>query len=63
MIERLAEGVQCCKTGEGRYNKGKFQEDSRQNAKLEVTRSRLSPGVLMKEFQQFAWVRLVGWGK
>ena len=38
------------KTGEGRCNQGKFEEDSWQNAKLEVTRSRLSPGVLVKEF-------------
>ena len=50
MVERLAEWSQCYKTGEGRYNQGKFEEDSRLNAKLEVTRPRLSPGVLVKEF-------------
>ena len=50
MVERLAELSQCYKTGEGRYNQGKFGEDSWQNVKLEVTRSRLSPEVLVKEF-------------
>ena len=28
MVERLTEWSQCCKTGEGRYNQGKFEEDS-----------------------------------
>ena len=29
MVERIAEWIQCYKTGEGRYNQGKFEEDSR----------------------------------
>ena len=28
MVERLAEWNQCCKIQEGRYNQGKFEEDS-----------------------------------
>ena len=28
MVERFAEAGQCYKTGESRYNQGKFDEDS-----------------------------------
>ena len=35
---------------DGRYNRAKFEKDSWQNAKLRVTRSRLSPGALDEEF-------------
>ena len=49
MVERLAEWNQCYKIGEGRYNQGKF-EGSWLNAKLEVSRFRLCPGVLVTEF-------------
>ena len=33
MVERLAQWSQCYKTGEGRYNQGKFKEDRMPNWK------------------------------
>ena len=48
MVERLAQWSQCYKTGEGRYNQGKFEKDFWYNVKLEVTRSKFSPEVLFK---------------
>ena len=51
MVKRLAESSQCYKTGEGWYNQGKFEVDSLYNTKLKVTKSRLSPGVLVEEFK------------
>ena len=50
MVQILAEWSQCYKTGEGRYNQGKSEKDSGCNDKLEVTRSRLTPGVWVKIF-------------
>ena len=50
MVERLAKKNQCYKTGEGRYNQGKFEEDFWWNAKLKVSRSRLG-----REHEDLAW--------
>ena len=44
MAERFVEWNQCYKTGEDRYKQGKFEEDSWQNAKLEVTSADLVQG-------------------
>ena len=55
-IRRMQSGYKTCevklmlKTGEDRYYHRKFEKDTWWDAKLEVTRSRLSPGVLVKEF-------------
>ena len=53
-LQDLQSEVNVKKTGADRYYHRKFEKDTRQDAKLEVARSRLSAEVLIKEFQQFA---------
>ena len=55
-IIRMQSGYKTCelklmlKTQEDRSYHRKFEKDTLYDAKLEVTKSRLSPGVLVKEF-------------
>ena len=54
LLQDLRSEVNVKKTREDRYYHKKLEKDTWQYTKLEVTSSRLSSAVLVKEFQQFA---------
>ena len=49
-LQDLKSEVNVKKIGEDRYYHRKFGKDTWYDVKVEVTRSRLSPGALVKEF-------------